>query len=389
MLSLVLLLSVGETLLLLLFFFVIGFILLVGVCVIIYKLLKNRQNVSAFQKLSQQTGLQMTNPKKPFLKGVYNDCEVELAISFRRVGTGEDSYTEHFTYCESYFPYSLRFLLDISCPQGWFSRALGSNDVKLGHTAFDNKFTLKCYDANVARRLLLSDFPSDNSQNLMGDLMLAGSKITYIDVTDHEVYTEETGQIANIEQLKQMLNTTTHLAKRFRVAREKFPLADWEKQLFHSWQKIAKENNLRVDTNHLQMQGFYKNFPILVSIDTKGGRWQTNIKLKFPESLMVGLKLMPENSIHKALSWFGVQDIQIGIKKFDDAFIVKGKNVQMAKYKLQPNVCNQLLALSKQTNNFLIDDTSMSFTYNSVLGSEKMLKSQIEGMISTAKLLLD
>lgn len=378
-----------ESIVIFVFLATIGVIFLFAIIFFIFKVNQNKKNTNAFLHFAQNVGLQTTQPNTPKLKGIYNGCEVEMALSSRRTGTGEDSSTEYFTYCEAYFPHSLRFLLDISCPQNWFSRNLDSQDIKLGQPNFDKHFSLKCYDADVARRLLLSDFPANNSQNLMGDLMLASNKITYIDITDHEVYTEETGHISDFNKLKMMLDATTYLAKRFRSAREKFPLADWEKQTLSNWQKIAHENSLQFDSQHIEMQGHYKNFPLFVGLDTKKGKWQTNIKLQFPQSLMVGLKLMPENSIHKALSWLGVQDIQIGIKAFDDAFIVKGKNIQMAKYKLQPNVCNHLIAFSRKSSDFLIDDTSMSFTFDTVLGDEKMLKSYIEGMITTSQMLLE
>lgn len=383
-----LLFSTGETILIL---FILAFSALIPLIIIgfvFFKLRSNKKNLNNFGQFAPQFGLQMPNPKSPKLKGFYNDCEVEVALSSRRVGSGEDSSTEYFTYCEAYFPNSLRFLLDISCPQGWFSRTLNSNDIKLGQPSFDNKYSLKCYDGEIARRLLLSDFPSNNTQNLMGDLMRASETITYIDITDREVYTEETGHFSDMNKIKQMLDVTTYLAKRFKAARESFPLADWEKQLFANWQKIANENNLQFDSQEVQMQGNYKNFPIFVALKTDKGKWQTQIKIKFPNSLMIGLKLMPENSIHKALSWLGVQDIKVGIKAFDDAFIVKGKNIQMAKHKLQPNVCNQLVALSRTSSDLLIDDESMSFTFDTVLGDEKKLKSFIEGMISTSKMLL-
>ena len=46
---------------------------------------------------------------------------------------------------------------------------------------------------------------------------------------------------------------------------------------------------------------------------------------------------MPDNALHKALSWLGMQDIESGNKAFDDAFIVKAKNEAVARNKLQPD----------------------------------------------------
>jgi len=49
------------------------------------------------------------------------------------------------------FPYPLRFLLDISSPKGLVSKGLNSTKITL-----DQGFTLKCYDEQLLRRLMLS-----------------------------------------------------------------------------------------------------------------------------------------------------------------------------------------------------------------------------------------
>lgn len=115
-------------------------------------------------------------------------------------------------------------------------------------------------------------------------------------------------------------------------------------------------NGLSFDAKGYVLQGNYQNFPVFIALETGAGEWQTQMKLRFPHSLMVGLKIMPENTIHKALTWVGVQDIEVGIKEFDDAFIVKGKNIEAAKYKLQPDFCFRLVELNRQTSNISIDD---------------------------------
>jgi hypothetical protein len=378
-------LKIGETILI---FFILAFAFLIPLIVIgiiIFQLRRRKKVQGAFQQIAQTFGLTIPNPKISQIKGQYNSCEIELAVGHRSTGTGEDRSIEYFTYCKAYFPHSLRFLLDISCPQGFFDRIANSRDIKLGNPAFDNKFTLKCYDPKIVQRLLLSDFPSDSTRNLMGDLIRASNKITYIDITDHEVYTETSGQVSDPAHLRQMLDVTTSLANRFRAAREKFPLADWEKQMFYTWENFAGENNFSFDKKSVKMQGVYQGFPVLIELDTKKGRWKTNVKLKFPRSLMAGLKIMPENSIHKVLSWIGVQDIEIGIKSFDDAFIIKGKNVQMVKHKLRPEFCNQLTALSRKTSDLLIDDHSISLSFNMILGDEKTLRGYLGGVVSIAR----
>jgi hypothetical protein len=384
--------------LLILFFagevFLVLFVLFFAVCfpiilivIVFYVLRRNNKYRAVWQSLSREFNLHMPNPKQLRMTGKYNGCDVVLSIGVRRSG-GEDSHNEYFTYCQSEFPYSLRMLLNIRSPKGFLSGVFKSKQIKIAHEAFDNTFNSSCYDGQVLRKLLLSDFPSGQTQNLMGDLFLTRQTVGTIKLSDNKVYLEKSGQIGEAETLRQMLELTSYLANRFYKARLSFPLADWEKQLISNWENLARENNLQFDKDHFHLHGNYKNFPLLVDLRTDRGKWQTIIKLNFPRSLMVGLKLMPENSIHKALSWIGVQDIEAGIKEFDDAFIVKAKNIQMAKHLLQPDLCKHLVLFSRKSSGFLIDDESMSFTFDTVLGDEKMLKSYIEGMISTSKMLM-
>ena len=369
----------------LLLLFLLPFIL-IGVVVFILR--RNNKNRTVWGNIAKNLNFTMPNPKKLEMLGRFNNCNIRLAIGARRSGGGEYNRTEFYTYCVSEFSHSLRFLLNISSPKGLLSDVFGSNSIKLNQPNFDQRFNAKCYDANVLQSLLLSNFPSDKTQNLMGDLMLANQQIGIVNITDKQVYVEKSGQIGDENVLRNMIETTANLANRFQKARETFPLADWEKQLLQHWQNLADKNNLVFNTKNFHLRGTYKNFPLFVDLKTDKDKWQTSIKLNFPNSLMVGLKLMPENSIHKALSWVGLQDIEVGIKEFDDAFIVKAQNVQTAKHKLKPEVCKQLVALNQNASALLVDDETIAFTYDTILGDEKTLKSYIEGMFSTANMLL-
>lgn len=377
--------KVFETLLILFAFLMLALIPIILIGVVYFVLKRNHKSRVAWQDVARKLNFTMPNPKQLEMFGIYNGCEIKASIRAEHVSSSESNRKKYYTYCTAAFPQNLRFLLDINSPKGYLS---GSNNIQLGQPNFDNKFSAKCYDANVLRNLLLSDFPSDKTKNLLGDLMLANQYGGTIKIDDNKVFIEKSGFITDESILLQMIEITAFLCKRFSEARKNFPLADWEKQLIYNWQELANGNNLAFDKNNFKLQGNYKNFPILVELKTDKGKWQTSIKLDFPRSLMVGLKLMPENSIHKALSWIGVQDIKVGNKEFDDAFIVKGKNVQMAKHLLQPDVCNQLVALNKNASALLIDDTTIAFTYDTILGDKNQLKSNIEGMLSTANKLL-
>lgn len=374
-------LSTGETFIIIFALLMMILLPLIIIAIIVYVLRRNNKHRAIWNSLAPKLNLTMPNPKKLEMSGFYDNCKIKLAVGVR--GSGDSSET--FTYCVSEFPHSLRFLLNISSPKGLLSKVFDSNDLKLGQVNFDNSFNLKCYDANVLQKLLLSDFPSNKTQNLMGDLMLANQSFGVINVTDEKVYLETSGQIADENIIKQMLEMTTNLANRFRSAREKFPLADWEKQMLQNWQNLAQEKNLQFNSKNIALQGNYKNFLINAALKTDSGKWQTQFKLRFPKSLMIGLKIMPENSIHKAMSWLGLQDIKAEIKEFDEAFIVKAQNIGFAKQLLQPSFCSQLLKLKAPSSDLQITDEEIVITIDSIVGDKNMLKKYLDEIALTAQ----
>ena len=97
---------------------------------------------------------------------------------------------------------------------------------------------------------------------------------------------------------------------------------------------------------------------------------------------------MPDNPLHKALSFLGVQDIESGNKIFDDAFIVKAENVMIARHKLQPDLCTQLLKLNSRASNVLVTDEEISITSDSVLNDERILQSYLDEVVLSAQMLV-
>ncbi len=352
--------------------------------VIFNALRKNTKSRASWQQIAREMNLTMPNPQQLLMFGNVDGVEVQIRIGTRQSGGGEDRHTEFFTYATSKFPHSLRFLLNINAPRNFLS----SSSMSLGQANFDKVFTAESYHQDVLRRLLLTDFHSNKTQNLMGDLMLANQTAETVSISDEQVYLETHGQVTDIEIVRKMLENAANLAKRFFAARQSFPFAEWETKALDVWQKIALEKGLSIDRKAFGMEGTLDGFHLKVELSTSGKKWQTVLVLKFPQSLGIGLKIMPDNAIHKAFAWLGVQDIDSGNKKFDDAFIVKAENVPAAKQKLEPDFCNQLFVLCDKTSKFVIDDTQIAITFEDLLRDENILKGYIAGIIHTAKLLV-
>jgi hypothetical protein len=367
--------------------FVIVFVLalfilvpLVIFAIVFFALNSNRKNLAAWLEFSKGMGLIMRNPKMLQMKGVYNSCEINLSAGSR----GTRHNREFFTYCVTQLPCPLRSLLNISSPRGFVSDIFHTSKMTLGQANFDKTFYVRCYNQKVLQKLLLSDLPSARTQNLMGDLMISSGRAGVINITDQKVYVENTSIISDTEALKEMLEVTTYLANRFKTARENLPLADWEKRTLSAWRDLAAENNLTLDEKVFTLKGIYKHFPLEVALETVREKWQTIIKIKFRRGLSLGLRIMPENAIHKALTWVGLQDIKSGIEEFDDAFIVKAKNIAAAKHILQPDLCAQLLSLKSRSSELSVTDEEISVTVDTVLGDRNDLEGYLQVIISIA-----
>jgi hypothetical protein len=376
----------GEWFLFLLVFAAIVILPIIIAGVVFFTLRKNKLSRAAWQKLANEIGFSMRNPKQMRMTGSYNGIATMLSVGTRRRSDGDGgSSTEYFTYCVATFPAELRFGLQLISPKGILSGVLKSSDIVLGNPTFDNAFSSVCYDQRVLKRLLLSDFPSQRTGNLMGDLMLAYEEYGTVKVTDKKVYIEIHGMERDPQTLKRLLAVTNGAARRFAEARQKFPLEEWEKSLIDNWKNFGKKSGLSFDPSVPRLTGIYQGHPVDLFVHCEPGRWLTTLQIRYPQKLMVGFSIYPEKSYHKVAKIFGFQDLKAGHDVFDKAYVVKAKNKQVALARLTPDFCDQMVGLDKHTHDILINDEEMKMTLTQVLGEPNSLKSYLAAMISAMK----
>jgi hypothetical protein len=356
--------------------------------VVFFAIRQRNKSVSDWRHLSEKLQLAMPNPNQLELVGKVNGCDIKTAVGARRSG---DS-TELFTYCETKFSSPLRFILRIESPKGIITKLVSGDDGKLGLAAFDDRFSASCYSPDVLRRLLLAPFPSPKTENLLGDLMLAGQSFKIIKISDKGVYVEISGRITDEQRIRDLIMTTTTLANRFREARASFPPEPWERQLSQNWQNYAAQNGLRFDQN--AVYGLRKS-PRLLDRNCIADRGQRKcvadkaVRLRFPHSLMSGLKIIPETSLQKTLAFLGAQDVKTGNEQFDRMFIVKAKNIAQVKGKLSADFCNAAAVLANGAVDFEINDEEMTITVPTVIGDHAAINGFINQTIHCATLLLN
>jgi len=135
-----------------------------------------------------------------------------------------------------------------------------------------------------------------------------------------------------------------------------------------------------MDAEAIILEGIYNGFPIKAWVHSEPAKWKTSVELRYPEKLMVGFQIYPEAAIHTAIKIFGFQDLKAGHKAFDDAFIVKAKNAQVAKAKMTNDFCDQMVGLDKNTSAIELNDEKMTITVDQVLGDLKNLTRFINAM---------
>lgn len=378
-------LKAGEVILILLAILAMMTALLALPGALIYIVVKGRKNRQAWADIAEKLGLRLRSNGKLPMRGDYNGCPVEVNLLLeKRMGgySGEIYHRRYinYTYCRTEFPHNLRLLLDIGPGR--------AGRIRTGLAGFDREFAVSGYDPEVIRSLLTGEYPTSRTENLAGDLLLAKQRLPSVRIDDEGVYVKKKGVVTDFATIKEWLDLTTYLAKRFYAARRNLPPAAWEIQTARAWRLLAEKNGLTFEQNDLTLEGFYQSFPVRVSLQTGADKWQTRIRLGFSRPLAVGLQIMPDNALHKTLSLFGLQDIKSGHQAFDDAFIVKAENESLARQKLRPELCDHLLKLKSRASRLLIDDEQITVVFDTVLGDERHLQSYLDALVLTATMLL-
>lgn len=351
--------------------------------VIFFAFKRAKKNRTGWQQLATKLNMSVAAPSGLGLTGTYRERPVDISVAVR----GGSESREVFTYSKASFRHDLRLLLGIET-RGFVGSILGSGgDAKIGSASFDDAFSAFCYDHGVLREFLLTELPSVETSNLLGDLILAQRTGLRIRINDAFVCVERSGDSADEDVVRQMLDTAVRLADRFDAVRRIFPLAAWEIQAFENWNRVAGTLGMTFSRDDFRISGVIDGFRIEATVKSDRQKWQTILRVDFPSSLATGLQIMPENSIHRAMAWVGAQDIRVGIEDFDAAFVVKAKNETVARQKLGPDVCRGLVGLKNQSDDLRIDDTSLSATFAEVVGDPQKLHWAITTVVAIAKML--
>jgi len=119
-----------------------------------------------------------------------------------------------------------------------------------------------------------------------------------------------------------------------------------------------------------RVYGNYKGFEYLLHIITqscgKNTTFFTSIVINFPRYVDVDLYLYQENFATKIKKVFGAQDIQIGDREFDEAFMIKSQTPEKIKQILTPELKQKIL-YRRHMINLSVSGNEINFTNRGII----------------------
>lgn len=263
--------------------------------------------------------------------------------------------TNYYTTVHAGHPVPLRMSLSASRESsvGRFVRsALGSPDLATGHVAFDSHYNVRALDPR--RALALLGHPA------LRDAMLTvvGARRNNLIVSDVSSSITIGSWHSDVEELRGMLNSVHPVAMAVRDAQAAIPPSEAELRARDSLAGTATATGLTFDAQQLSVSGPRgRQFICLRMIYQTDGGWETEFEVRFPESLGVGLRLLPQRGVFSAIGdFFGTQDIEVGHTGFDAAFKVKGQPEAKVRELLGGDVAARIFSLHHVASELVVGD---------------------------------
>ncbi len=112
--------------------------------------------------------------------------------------------------------------------------------------------------------------------------------------------------------------------------------------------------------------------------DNKNSTPYTTLEVTHPSHMDLGLNITPEGLLTGASKILGVQDIQTGDQRFDDAFVVQGKRIEEILALLTPTVRARLLDLKTPDGHIKLTDKGSYQEWDGFVVNTNKLKTAIE-----------
>ena len=222
------------------------------------------------------------------LRGEHQGIPVRVHLWSSR----SDDSTNYYTTVDAGHPVPLRMSLAVTRQNvvGRFLRsAFGGQDLPTGHLQFDEQYRVRTLDPERAG-VLLAD--SGVRGAMLGALSARRNQLSVTDVASSITISN---WYSDPEELRGMLNTTYAVADSIRSARGRVPLSDAEQRAQAALRDAATSLGLPCDDARLEVAGQRgRQHAALRALYHPAGNWTTEFEVRFPASLEVGLRLLPQ-----------------------------------------------------------------------------------------------
>lgn len=161
-----------------------------------------------------------------------------------------------------------------------------------------------------------------------------------------------------------------------------------------AWTAAAEELGLQIEqANFLtspKIRGSVGAFGATVETASSGSNnnTYTRYRVTYP-SLNMGLSLRSENPFTKITRFFGVQDVEVGDRRFDDTFQVQADSEELIRAFLTPGRREALIRLIASYGNVTITDDTIKYDKGKVETDGSTIVSTVRRLVSTAQVLTD
>jgi hypothetical protein len=306
----------------------------------------------------------------------------DVYVGVRKYTThnGKSSQTHYYTYVDVIFDKPLKRGLRLqraNAVSRLFASLIGQSDIQVGHDEVDRAYKIAGQDAAQIRALL-------GDRAVLAELLRPYGAFSP-QLTDASVRLEATGIVVDQIALEPAVRGTVAIARALRTAWQQLPPSAEERRITRPWQRVCERAGLSYEPRAMVARGSKGDVQLRVELvlDDKHG-WITELQALFSPPLGVGLELVTQRGLAVLKRILGGQDIELGHRAFDDAFVVKGADPELVRQMLTGKACDALLELHGRTDELRVRDAGLLLRSHRIIDDEGELAFLLQHVVGSA-----
>ena len=167
-----------------------------------------------------------------------------------------------------------------------------------------------------------------------------------VEVDDHSVRFERETYALHPNSVGPPIEMVLTIAERLKAARLRLGPARWELDAAAIWGAFSARSGLAFDRDRLRLHGTLEGSRVDVRLVGEPTP-RTALRVRYPKPLGLGL-YVGRGQVAGLFKLFGVQDIELGDRAFDEAFVVKGNPESLVKQVVHADMRRELMGLAQR-----------------------------------------